>query len=290
MHSCSRWNSIAAAASAIWNFASTASATPRAKSAIATRSSTPFVRTGQPVGRGFAKASGHKSPAHSRQQRPARSGPLQIASARRLIPCRIKAGLTSSVCIELLQVSGVKYQIDPQLVRGFDYYTETLWEVTAAGLGSQNALGGGGRYDNLVENLGGRPTPGVGFGSGLERLLIALEAQGVKLPDPRKPFVWIVGHGKAARESTWNLLALLRQAGIPADMDLSDRSMKAQSQKSPIVNPPPFASSSVKTNSPAATSPSNASPPANNPKSIGEKSCTRSSENARITMSLDRKM
>jgi histidyl-tRNA synthetase len=129
---------------------------------------------------------------------------------------------------ELLQISGVKYQIDPQLVRGFDYYTETLWEVTAAGLGSQNALGGGGRYDNLVENLGGRPTPGVGFGSGLERLLIALEAQGVQLPDPRKPFVWIVGHGKAARESTWNLLALLRQAGIPADMDLSDRSMKAQ--------------------------------------------------------------
>ena len=54
--------------------------------------------------------------------------------------------------------------------RGFDYYTETLWEVTASGLGAQNALGGGGRYDNLVENLGGRPTPGVGFGSGLNLL------------------------------------------------------------------------------------------------------------------------
>jgi len=77
--------------------------------------------------------------------------------------------------------AALSFVVNPNLVRGFDYYTETLWEVTAAGLGSQNAIGGGGRYDNLVESLGGRPTPGVGFGSGLERLLIALEAQGVRL-------------------------------------------------------------------------------------------------------------
>jgi len=83
---------------------------------------------------------------------------------------------------DLLTRSNVPYAVNSSLVRGFDYYTETLWEVVAGGLGAQNAIGGGGRYDNLVELLGGRPTPGVGFGSGLERLLLALEAQGVTLP------------------------------------------------------------------------------------------------------------
>jgi histidyl-tRNA synthetase len=129
---------------------------------------------------------------------------------------------------QLLEISGIAFKIDPTLVRGFDYYTETLWEVTAGGLGSQNAIGGGGRYDNLVEHLGGRPTPGVGFGSGLERLLIALESQGVTLPDSRKPLVWIVVQSESARPVAWKLLAELRAAGIIADMELSGRSVKAQ--------------------------------------------------------------
>src|SRR6185436_5282767 len=120
------------------------------------------------------------------------------------------------------------FQVNPNLVRGFDYYTETLWEVTASGLGSQNALGGGGRYDNLVENLGGRPTPGVGFGSGLERLLIALEAQGAQLSKPNRPLFYLIYHGEAAREAQWKLLAELRANNIAADMDLSNRSVKAQ--------------------------------------------------------------
>ena len=129
---------------------------------------------------------------------------------------------------ELLAASQVAFQVNPNLVRGFDYYTETLWEVTASGLGAQNAIGGGGRYDNLVESLGGRPTPGVGFGSGLERLLIALEAQGVALADNRKPLVWLVYHGDTARAEQWKLLQDLRAAGISADMDHSGRSVKAQ--------------------------------------------------------------
>lgn len=128
----------------------------------------------------------------------------------------------------LLTAANVKFTVNPNLVRGFDYYTETLWEVTAAGLGAQNAVGGGGRYDNLVESLGGRPTPGVGFGSGLERLLIALEAQQVALPDDRRPLVWLVYHGDAARSAQFQLLQELRAAGIPADMDHSGRSVKAQ--------------------------------------------------------------
>jgi histidyl-tRNA synthetase len=103
-----------------------------------------------------------------------------------------------------------------------------VWEVTTSGLGSQNAIGGGGRYDNLVDRLGGRPTPGVGFGIGLERLLIALEAQQVTLADPRRPLVWLVAMGPAGKHAAWNLLADLRAAGIVADMDLANRSMKAQ--------------------------------------------------------------
>jgi histidyl-tRNA synthetase len=128
----------------------------------------------------------------------------------------------------LLSSSDVPFKVNPGLVRGFDYYTETLWEVVAGGLGAQNALGGGGRYDNLVEQLGGRPTPGVGFGSGLERLLLALEGQGVQLPREPSRLVWLVSHGEAARAANWKLLHDLRNAGIPADMDPADRSVKAQ--------------------------------------------------------------
>ncbi len=128
----------------------------------------------------------------------------------------------------LLKDAGVPFAADGTLVRGFDYYTDTLWEVTAGGLGAQNAVGGGGRYDNLVETLGGRPTPGVGFGSGIERLLIALEAQGIALPTQRKPLIWLVALGDAARDAQWQLLRELRQAGFSADMDYSPRSAKAQ--------------------------------------------------------------
>jgi histidyl-tRNA synthetase len=129
---------------------------------------------------------------------------------------------------KLLDGAKVNYVVDGTLVRGFDYYTGTLWEVTTSGLGSQNAIGGGGRYDNLVERLGGRSTPGVGFGVGIERLLIALEAQQAVLVDPRRPLVWLIAGGQAAKDAAWSLLADLRAAGIAADMDLGNRSMKAQ--------------------------------------------------------------
>ena len=128
----------------------------------------------------------------------------------------------------MLKDRSVAFAVNPNLVRGFDYYTGTVWEVTTSGLGSQNAIGGGGRYDNLVESLGGKSTPGVGFGVGLERLLIALDAQQVALPDPRRPLIWLAAHGPAAKQAAWNLLADLRAAGIAADMDLANRSMKAQ--------------------------------------------------------------
>jgi len=128
----------------------------------------------------------------------------------------------------LLASSAAPFRVNPNLVRGFDYYTETLWEVVAGGLGAQNALGGGGRYDNLVEQLGGRPTPGVGFGSGLERLLLALEGQGITLPRQDLKLTWLVAHGDAAREANFKLLAELRAAGLACDMDTTGRSVKAQ--------------------------------------------------------------
>lgn len=129
---------------------------------------------------------------------------------------------------KLLSAAQVPFRANPNLVRGFDYYTETLWEVTAGGLGAQNAIGGGGRYDNLVEQLGGRPTPGVGFGSGLERLLLALESQGVQLPRSEPKLIWLVSHGPQAQDANWNLMLELRRAGVVCDMDPSARSMKSQ--------------------------------------------------------------
>lgn len=128
----------------------------------------------------------------------------------------------------LLSDAKVTYTIDGTLVRGFDYYTDTLWEVTAGGLGSQNALGGGGRYDNLIETLGGKPTPGVGFGSGLERLLIALEGQGVSVPNPKRPLIWIVCQSESAKNNCLELLRDLRANNIAADMDLTGRKMDKQ--------------------------------------------------------------
>jgi histidyl-tRNA synthetase len=129
---------------------------------------------------------------------------------------------------ELLVAAGAVYRVNPNLVRGFDYYTDTLWEVTAGGLGAQNAIGGGGRYDSLVEQLGGKPTPGVGFGSGIERILLALESQGIQLPWRPHKLIWLVAHGDAGRSANWKLMSELRAAGLMADMDVSGRSVKAQ--------------------------------------------------------------
>lgn len=128
----------------------------------------------------------------------------------------------------LLGEMKVDYTLNPGLVRGLDYYTETLWEFEAGGLGAQAAVGGGGRYDNLVETLGGKPTPGVGFGLGLERLLLALDAQGVALPDTYQRPVWVIAQSAAAKDACLRLLSELRRAGIAADTDYTGRSVKAQ--------------------------------------------------------------
>ncbi|MDR7543354.1 MAG: histidine--tRNA ligase [Armatimonadota bacterium] len=123
---------------------------------------------------------------------------------------------------------GVRYVIDPFIVRGLDYYTRTAVEVFSGRLGAQNAMFGGGRYDGLAEQLGGPPTPGVGFGFGLDRLLLVAEGEGL-LPQGGRPVeVMVVIVGEGVRGEGVVLLDALRQAGVRAEGDLLRRDARAQ--------------------------------------------------------------
>lgn len=123
---------------------------------------------------------------------------------------------------------GIDYEVDPHLVRGLDYYTRTAFELASPDLGSQDALAGGGRYDLLVEEIGGPHTPAVGFAAGMERLLIACEELGIELASDKQVDVYIVTRGDAARLWALQTLPKLRDLGLSATMDYSGRSIKAQ--------------------------------------------------------------
>ena len=123
---------------------------------------------------------------------------------------------------------GIAYTLDPRLVRGLDYYTKTAFEFQSSELGAQNTVIGGGRYDGLVTEMGGPPTPAVGFGSGIERALAIMEAQGIEVPQVGNPQVFVITLGEAPREVGIKLLADLRHAGIAAETDYSGKSMKSQ--------------------------------------------------------------
>jgi histidyl-tRNA synthetase len=129
---------------------------------------------------------------------------------------------------EYLDLLKVSYIVDHHLVRGLDYYTRTAFELTSPDLGSQDALAGGGRYDLLIEEIGGQPTHAVGFAAGIERLMIACEELGIKLSEPKKVDVYIVTLGEKARKWGVKTLPQLREAGYSATMDYMGRSMKAQ--------------------------------------------------------------
>jgi len=137
---------------------------------------------------------------------------------------------------EVLQTLGVEYVRNPRLVRGLDYYVKTSFEITHSGLGAQSTILGGGRYDGLVEELGGEPTPGIGFGCGIERVLLACEALGVQFPLEEARPVFVVTLGEGARLPGLKLLNDLRQAGVPAQADYQGRSMKAQMRAANRVN------------------------------------------------------
>ncbi|MBL7986829.1 MAG: histidine--tRNA ligase [Chlorobi bacterium] len=128
----------------------------------------------------------------------------------------------------LLDDAGVQYVVDHKLVRGLDYYTRTAFEFQGLDLGAQDALGGGGRYDGLIEQLGGPATPAIGFGFGIDRLLLAAEAAGAIPNQSAALDVFVVGLGDSARAWAVQTTRLIRQAGLAADCDLLGRSMKAQ--------------------------------------------------------------
>jgi histidyl-tRNA synthetase len=127
----------------------------------------------------------------------------------------------------LLDAFGVPYVLDPTLVRGLDYYSRTTFEFVGPDENANSTICGGGRYDGLVEAIGGPPTPGIGFGAGLERLLLALENEGLVFEEPRLD-VFVVVEDTAQREAVLVTLAELRRAGVSADIDYAGRSFKGQ--------------------------------------------------------------
>jgi len=129
---------------------------------------------------------------------------------------------------KLLEELDIPYEVDPRLVRGLDYYTQTVFEVQVTGLGSQNAIGGGGRYDNLVEELGGASTPALGFGSGIERLALTLANHQIDIPSLTKKPYFLLPLGDEAIQQAIPLAKKLRDHGIPVELDYRFGSFKSQ--------------------------------------------------------------
>lgn len=127
-----------------------------------------------------------------------------------------------------LQAAGVDFELDARLVRGLDYYTKTAFEIQYLPLGAQSAVAGGGRYDGLIEEIGGAPAPGIGFAAGIERILIALEKQNLLQAEKNNFDAFIVAVGVDAEIAAFKLLTELRRKNISATMDFAKRSIKAQ--------------------------------------------------------------
>ncbi len=138
--------------------------------------------------------------------------------------CRTHFGEVKS----LLDEAGVSYTVDPSIVRGLDYYTRTVFEFVSGAAGAQGTVLGGGRYDGLLSQLGAKPTPAVGFGAGVERLLMVMEAEGAPLPEEPKIDCYLAGMDGPSRRKAFVLAEELRRAGLSCETDLLDRSLKAQ--------------------------------------------------------------
>lgn len=127
-----------------------------------------------------------------------------------------------------LKAAGVEFVINPTIVRGLDYYTRTVFEFVSNDLGAQSTVCGGGRYDGLTEQMGGKPMAGLGFGLGLERLMLVLEAQKIQMPAPPACEVYIASMGEAAGREAFRLVNELQHSGVAAACDLCARGLKAQ--------------------------------------------------------------
>jgi histidyl-tRNA synthetase len=178
------------------------------------------------------------------------SNPLRILDCKVPKDVELRAGAPSALdhlcgeCREhfagvrsALDALHIAYEVDPTIVRGLDYYSRTAFEVIHPGLGVKDVLMGGGRYDGLAEMLGGPPTPGIGFGSGVERLLLVMEGgagadqRSAQLADYKSALrldAYIAAASEEARGPAQLLAAALRKAGLSVDLDFTNRSLKAQ--------------------------------------------------------------
>lgn len=127
-----------------------------------------------------------------------------------------------------LAVQNIEYKINPQIVRGLDYYTKTVFEFVSSSIGAQGTVCGGGRYDGLIDELGGQKTPSLGFGMGLERLMLLMEAQGCKFPESSTPDLFIVALGDKATLKAVEIAKDMREEGFSCLYDLNKRSLRAQ--------------------------------------------------------------
>ncbi len=127
-----------------------------------------------------------------------------------------------------LDAAGVDYKINPRIVRGLDYYTRSVFEFVSTSIGAQGTVCGGGRYDGLIGQLGGNPTPAVGFAAGIERLLMVMEQTGAAFPESDRAKVYLAGMDADCRKKAFELAMALRRAGIAAEIDHMEKSIKAQ--------------------------------------------------------------
>lgn len=127
-----------------------------------------------------------------------------------------------------LDKMGISYTIDPDIVRGLDYYTKTVFEISSNDIGSQSAVCGGGRYDGLIEELGGASAPGIGFALGIERLIMVMEGKGLTFGKSSEPALFVASIGENADFFAEKLVYDLRRAGIACEKDRMGRSLKAQ--------------------------------------------------------------
>lgn len=127
-----------------------------------------------------------------------------------------------------LDALGIDYVVDPGIVRGLDYYTRTVFEFVSEDIGAQGTVGGGGRYDRLLEDIGGKPCPAVGFGTGIERIILTMEAQGLSFGEQPRPSVYIAPIGESERVEAAKIAYALRESGIACDTDIVGRGFKAQ--------------------------------------------------------------
>ena len=137
---------------------------------------------------------------------------------------------------DLLTTSSIPFEVDPKLVRGLDYYTKTTFEIVSGKVGSQSALCGGGRYDLLIEQLGGTPTPGVGFAAGIERILLACENEKSLELRPDIVDLYIVKLEKELASRVFEIALFFRNKGLAVDFDYLDRSVKAQMREANKLN------------------------------------------------------